>query len=342
MSQYDRRGAHGQLLRLLAPEGWKRKAQGGGGILVPSDKGEPIPVPSPILPEYLGLDELAGNRPHGETIIHKSFEWNQWTEAAKGRNKKIIHRSEWAGGTFEDALAMAEGDGYQAAVSEAEDLIAHINMDMENRSTPGFVSNYQVAGGEIDMGRYLAGDPECMMESLPIPVMRTGRVLKLMVPICYSSMVHEDTVRRRGAAVMALVDCFQRSQHVVEIWGVLAIHSTNGKPGDRNKRLVYSVKVQDADQPMNMGRVMFALAHPTMLRQLGFGVEDQEDAKTREIFGIGRAYGTFPYSIEVSDADINAENAIVLPELKYSDSWDRASAVEWVQTQLERIEAMSS
>lgn len=289
-------------------------------------------------------------------VVNREYTWTEWLDAAEKGEPDMPDtykepstwtsgndREHWLGdGSFADTFKAASGDGYRRAIVDAEKLVAHIETDLGYAMVNDFQATYDVAGAEVDMGRFMAGEPECMVESLPMKVMRTGRVVKIAVPVCYPSTINAETVLARGAAVMALVNAFAMMQHPVEIYATTNIHGNwskrNGTDGKQTSpRLSYSVRVQDADQPLNMGRVMYALAHPTMLRHLSFAVEHTEDEKVRGYFGVGGSYGHPSYECRIDDLNINVENAIILPPLMSNYGWSESESVAWITQQLAKI-----
>lgn len=300
------------------------------------------------------------NLDRSKTIIRREFSWDEWIARCADNQHKISEDmqrgNEWQfqnvgglkGGRFSDiatTLEVASNEGWTAAIPDAETLIGKIESDIGEAMFVKRVSVFDVAGSEVDMGRFMSGQPECMREYAPRRVMRTGRVIKIAVPICYPSTIHADTVKARGSAVMALVNAFAMHQHPVEIHAVLAIHGNgdqrrnyNGEKLDgKTPRLAYSIRVQEADQTLHMGRVMYALAHPTMLRQIGFAAEHGENEDIRSCFGIGASYGFASYAADIEDLNINVENAIILPPLMGNNGWSEAESVAWIKSQLEML-----
>lgn len=263
--------------------------------------------------------------------------WDEFVAACEATNHANGHGPTPDNGntTWDQTLAMAKGDGYTQAALDVDELLNVISIDMEDRTQNTFEAFFDVSGSEVDMGRFLSGEPECMRQYEPIKVMRTGRVLKVVVPVNCAGAIHADTIKSRGAAIMALCEVFSRMQHTLEVWA--AIVNTNSS---RN-RMVYLVKVQDADQPLNRGRLMFALAHPAMPRQLGYSLKASE---TRAPWGPSASYGSPPRTIFLDDLDINAENAIIVPDFDTAgySTWDRNFCIKWIMEQLERIERMSA
>lgn len=266
----------------------------------------------------------------------RQFTWREWCGFAHVKPESGWQRDsgdQWAGGTIEEALSMATGDGYQDAVPEAQALAEGLYdtvAAMVNLET--FQQAFDVAGAEVDMGRYTAGVPECMSDALPITIAKHGRAIRIVVDFSYHCGIGEDVVRRRGAAVMALVYVLQQLQHPLEVW---AQHSATGH-GSPSMRLTHLVEVQRADEPVDIGRVMYALAHPTMLRRMCFRVEDHESPAIRKAIGIPGGRG-MPSDIRLDDLDEQAGHTILLPKLNSNSGWDVESSVRWIEEQLALI-----
>lgn len=273
---------------------------------------------------------------HGPNLrIRREFSWGEFVDTAEQ------HKDRYSGWYREDdfghytsgdaALEMARGEGFKDAIPQAKELLTHIETDLGMAEINSFETAFDVAGSEIDMGRFLTGVPECMRESQPIKVMRTGRVVKVLVPVCCGAFINSSTMIARGSAVMALVDAFAMMQHSIEVYAVIAIGAGT------NAHLSYAVKVQESDQALNMGRIMYALAHPTMLRKLGFAAEHMESPEVQSRFSIGGSYGYPGYETGLDDVDINVENAIVLPALNSNSGWSKEESVRWINKQIQMI-----
>jgi hypothetical protein len=240
--------------------------------------------------------------------------------------------------SYPQARKMAGGAGYmdvlpdvQRLATTVEDLVAADLFQVT------FTSRWEVSGAEVDMGRFLAGEPECMIESEPIRISRSGRAVRIAVPVNYSASVPADAVKRRGAAIMALVDLLARAQHPVEIWAAIC----NSREQRGAGRTVILVKVQAANEPLDMGRVMFALAHPAMLRQLGFSAENTFPPAVRKAMGYVKygGYGGAPFDVRASDFDETDGTTITLPPFGTGsrDQWLEPQALAWIREQIDRI-----
>lgn len=266
------------------------------------------------------------------TVKH-AFTWDEYVDRAKDAvakfpGERTSGRGSWSGGSFEEAVEMATVTGYKAAVVEVEQIVQQIDQLVTSDAyRVTFDTVFDVSGGEVDMGRFLSGEPECMRESFPVKVAARGRAVRLTVNTGYLGAVEEYEVRRRGAAILALVDILARLQHPMEIWTarVAEVGSV---------RLLYTVKVQDANQPLDMGRVMYAIAHPSYHRQLCF----RNMAHDGRQYGFGSSKGGSTDIYEHELDEYPSGTAIVLNEsIKPGETWDIDRSVAWIHKQLDLI-----
>lgn len=275
---------------------------------------------------------------YGSRTIHREqLSWEEFVSRATEYGNSDVHMTdESRGGTFEQAISMATDTGFMPTSPNIDDLLSHIETDLADRTMMTFDTEFNVSGGAVDVGRYLSGEPECMIDLKPIKVMRTGRVIRLAVVVNVAGNVEPNQIINRGAAIMALLDVFNKMQHPVEINVVLSWE------GQGSVRTVLVVKVQDANQPLDMGRVMYALAHPSCPRHLGFSNQNwllERKVVNPSQLGPKVSYGLGSRFVTVVDMeDETVENMIILPELLDSHRWDERYSVNWIKTQLEKIE----
>lgn len=167
---------------------------------------------------------------------------------------------------FEAAVRLAkEGwpDGLAATDVELRNLTAALPKGDD------LVVQYTEAGDEPDVGLYLEGEPENMIE---FPLRPVGKpVAKLVVSVCYSSGIPAEAITRRGAVVMAVVDALEAMGVRMEI-----IADWTGTAEDT---FCYRVPVKHAEEPMDRDRVAFALCHPSMLRRFMFRLNELTESR---------------------------------------------------------------
>lgn len=267
--------------------------------------------------------------------IYRRFDWAEWLELTlqapkKAGSSRRESGDDWAGSSWAGAVAMATGEGYSDVLPDADRIAAKVSETVAtDLFQTTFQSSWDVAGAEVDMGRFLAGEPECMIESTPLRISRQGRAVRIVVPISVSGSIGADLIMRRGAAVMAFADVLARAQHPLEIW---AGFKSTGRGG---LTCTYMIQVQAANAPLDPGRIMYALAHPSMLRRLTFSAMEHENASAWSTWSVGRGYGMPSGNVQDDLADLEG-NAIILPMLQ-RDDWSETDSVAWIERQLATI-----
>src|SRR5260221_137698 len=137
---------------------------------------------------------------------------------------------------------------------------------------------YDVSGDSVDIGRYLAGEPECMMDWPLQPTSAAGRVITLCASICYSGSIDAEVIIRRGQVITALALALSRLGHNVEMWADISAMQVG-----RGAQSRFRILVKGADDTLDPARIMYAYAHPTMLRRLGFAVQCSQPGEFRSL-----------------------------------------------------------
>lgn len=240
--------------------------------------------------------------------------WQEFVDAAQAP-PTIRHGAgrgesdDWCGASWEEALRMAV-DGWHLPLLETEAAVAELGA----KSVLGIGSSLEptrdVTGSEVDVGAYLAGEPECMVDAAPLHTSRRGRVVTFLVPAVYSHFVPHDVIVNRGVALATLSAAIVRAGHSVELWSGF----TAQLDGRRGRRCSAVAKVISAGEPFDAGRLVFALAHPAMLRRLWLSVWDSQDAAIARALSSSR-YGSPPFGCTAEDLPPEIEDAYVLPYL---------------------------
>jgi hypothetical protein len=120
--------------------------------------------------------------------------------------------------------------------------------------------SYDLTGADYDVGEYLTGVPECWLHVEPTSA---RPCVRLLVNVSASCAVTPEGIQMRGAAVVALALGLQGAGYAVEVTACMVVDHY----GD-----VASMRVPLTDGnggPLDADRLLFALAHPAMLRRLG-------------------------------------------------------------------------
>jgi hypothetical protein len=230
----------------------------------------------------------------------------------------------WAGASWDEVLRLAT-DGWTRQLPDADIGVAALRERVRDEVvTTALVPTWDVTGSEVDVGAYLAGVPECMVDAAPQRISTRGRVVTFLVPAGYGHRTPHTFVRNRGLALAALCSAIVEAGHSIEIWSGLCVRLLDGP------RLASVARVISAAEPFDMGRLMFVMAHPAMLRRLWVGAWDSappEKAALMRAF----AYGYPPYTCYPEDLPDGITEPYIFPYLSPDDvQWrDFDSAMAW-------------
>ena len=181
---------------------------------------------------------------------------------------------------------------------------------------------YSVAGQRACIPSYCAGVPAHMVYMDDQSDRNAVPIVKIWVDVNASFGVEAESMIRKGAAIVALVDQIERSGQRVE---VVAKSYTEMR---RNNILDVSVMVKAADEPMDMDRLAYAVAHPSMLRRSLFRVT--EFMMDYEVDGYGRIN---------SDIEVPANTMYIPPMFRDNGYRTMEDALETVQGHWDRMAA---
>lgn len=220
---------------------------------------------------------------------------------------------------YQTALQLAR-DGWPQGIAQANKyssaLFAKLSHLVERLDPVG-----DIEGAGFDVGTYLSGVPECWLRFETTMAEGAGKVIRLLYTCGASAAVDNDVMIKRGAVAAALVQLLEYAGHRVEIFCCPRC-STSDKQG-KGYRLECIVKIKDAEQPLDMSRLIFALAHPSMLRRLGFRLDELGSHETQ------RKVGTVSYSVAPSQ-DLLDRADIYIDKIRMSQDawWDSAEKTE--------------
>ncbi len=173
-------------------------------------------------------------------------------------------------GSLEECLSMAR-NGWP----EGRTKIAKLKGQVDNLITGGrtaFVDQrFTEAGDDVDVGRYLIGEPENMIEypQREFTGGKGGRVVRLLINVTSSYSVGSEYAFTRGAVAMALIDMLEQEGYRVELWvGEVGIEKTTN--------IFIRTCIKRAQEDYNMDVVAFATCHPVVQRRMFFRIYEQQ------------------------------------------------------------------
>lgn len=237
------------------------------------------------------------------------YDMAKFAKANKAPESSESGRESFTGSaSLKDAADLAI-KGWDECRPQVDALLSDLQDRINNVMSDNYVVQHDVAGADVNMGLFMSGEPECMMQFVAEPQARMGRVVKVLVNGVTNASTDPDNIIKRGVAVLALVNTLHLMGVGIELWFESCI------TGIDNKAYSTCVKLHDSSQPLDIDNVMFALAHPSMLRRLVFSVQEQSKYQTQQNAKHGRGYG--------SCTDLNLGKFIdfdvTVERLKYSD-----------------------
>lgn len=126
-----------------------------------------------------------------------------------------------------------------------------------------------VVGGCVDVGEFLAGNPECMLgltddaETLP--------VITIMYVAGAAHFITSEQKFNYGRAVLALVDSLESHGYSVELVAKMTyLHKGTSGRAKKLSGAEVDIVIKQAGEPWSASAVAFAMAHPAFSRRLGF------------------------------------------------------------------------
>lgn len=179
---------------------------------------------------------------------------------------------------------------------------------------------HEVEGQNLDIARYLEGDPECWMQMVPTRVEGSGpHFFNVVVNNCVSGGCPASIIETRGAAIVAAVNLLELTGARVQLTVVEASEWRT------------FVRIKRYEDCLDLPMVAYIVGHPSALRVHFFShVEVQPDIREFAICGGYGAVRDLPPE-EQGDLYVNAAHA-------GDPRWLAAdSARVWVFDQLGRL-----
>lgn len=190
---------------------------------------------------------------------------------------------------------------------------------------------YDVADGfTFDVARVCANEPEHWVRTEEYEAVgKSTRFVRIQLNCCVSGAIDKSVITARGARVAALVELLEYAGCRCEV--LVGAKTGHGTRNDGGTYAVARVLVKAFDQPLDVGRLAFALAHPSMLRRMMFGVWEHASEPIRRRLGITRG-GGYGHVCEFE----HEEDVIYLDGAVYGESeWtSEANAIEWCMKKL--------
>jgi hypothetical protein len=204
---------------------------------------------------------------------------------------------------FENARELA-ARGWEDKAGELWRQVRSLALQVE----VGVRESYDVAGGSVDIGRYMSGEPECMIA----PVVSNLSTVAVLVNISARANASAECLYNRGIAIAAVIHALQSSGRGVSLRVVEVV-----KANYSDDRHITDITLQEFGDYINPGRLAFWTAHPAALRRCVFRYNEQQSSELRGEFGFvsGGGYGE-PTDLKSTDCP---QGSVYIPFPETSD-----------------------
>lgn len=209
---------------------------------------------------------------NGDVCVSTFFSLDELADAAESHGLKFWNgdrsagQDDFYGGSLDKALSLAR-EGWAEQLAETLELAeSAVEMAERELEVESFQPVWDVSGADVDVARYLSGEPENMIDYPMITSSKVGRVITLTAAIARSAVMSDETITRRGQVVVALALALTRLGHAVELWAEWRNVNRSGR------EVRVKVLVKGANDVLDPERVMFAYAHRAMSRRVCFAV----------------------------------------------------------------------
>jgi hypothetical protein len=205
-------------------------------------------------------------------------------------------------------------DGYERDLDAVLETAGNVVSELfAEYSGLGFRAYHDVSGGEVDIDRFISGIPENMIENQLVETPKFGNIITLVSSISFSASISKESIEKRGHLVAALAIALSRLGMGLEIWADLTIGESMWGGDGRKGKLIQRVLIKSSGEDLDIGRIMYAFTHPSMLRILGLSAMHKIPREDWSVFGMSQngGYG----SVQDPEQDMS-EGTIYLPSLR--------------------------
>lgn len=236
------------------------------------------------------------------------------TAVAKGaRADEASHteNAQWSGSkSFDESVRMLR-DGTWSIKDKVEAMLGDISKSLGKVTKSQPKRSYDVAGGTVNVARFLSGEPRNMMVNRLVKLPKVGRRVTVLAHLGASGAMTVDEMLQRGTALVALCEALRMAGIGTTVH--IGFGASSGPMGTGR---IYSMttEVANSANQYDMESIMFAIANPSMFRRLCFGVLEGLGSEWRQIVRVDD--GTYGYPAQFPDEVV----AMLAPDINVTSS----------------------
>lgn len=212
-------------------------------------------------------------------------------------NLKDDHRSEamrdeghpkWYGGikNLKRAAELAQQGIPRLGVEAIELAAENLTLKQGDLVHSAFDEIHDTAGATVDIGRYLEGVPECMIQYMPCEDVGRSPIVTLVMNVSYHGGIDAEAITENGKSMVALIEAVESRGKQCEVWTDMYVQSFGGSHLART-----AVRLKRAGEPFDVSEFMYALSHPSFLRVHILNAMHAHPKDWRDAIGISPGFG---------------------------------------------------
>lgn len=188
--------------------------------------------------------------------------------------------------TMDEALELARY-GWEEGRQHLRQAVGRIALDQLVGRRPIVESRLDFAGDEVDIGAYLHGEPEHMVD-YQVRQDTHGKQVMMYVNTSMASRVSSERIMQRGGALYAAIEALRTEGYSL---GLTMVDSTQNNSFSHYAE--YQIPVVQPGEYLDIDTAAFCLAHPAFLRRGVFALNEHESNDLRYSMGFmaGQGYG---------------------------------------------------
>lgn len=223
----------------------------------------------------------------GEMIDAMQHAPEQQEQSDLGAASLRTDEERWSGTrTMDEAIELARY-GWEDGRQRLRQVVGRVAIDQLVGRRPIVESRLDFAGDEVDIGAYLHGEPEHMVD-YQVRQDTHGKQAMMYVNASMSSRVSSERIMQRGGALYAAIEALRTEGYSL---GLTMVESTQNNSFSHYAE--YQIPVVRPGEYLDIDTAAFCLAHPAFLRRGVFALNEHESNDLRYSMGFmaGQGYG---------------------------------------------------
>lgn len=245
----------------------------------------------------------------GELVEHLTTAKPGWKKPLAAKEASKLRLNFTGTYSWEDALKLARNgwkEGRSKLLSQL-DAARFVQIGATVRA-----ETLDVAGAYPLVPAAVAGDPMCMFAP-GLEHAKTRPIFRFLVSFSVAAAVGKEAIINRGAAILSWIDRLENEGARCEVVFVGTTHMNDNKH-QKTRRYTLSFTAKRADEPLEIDRMAFIIAHPSMVRRLFFVCcELHHDI---EYFG-----GGYGYPADFAPPDLDMRHSIYFGCMKHGHAF---------------------